>query len=93
MFHVSAQGADFYFIAIERVRTESYRTGYFKSVSKEQFVKQLDGILKDVEKEKGVWSRLGSVVESKSGPITHRGDEDSISTQIWERMKMAKNTD
>jgi hypothetical protein len=90
VFHVSMKCEGFYFIAIERIRTESYRTGYFKSVSKEQFVKQLDGILKSVEVENGVWSRLSSVVQSKNDPITHRGDECSIAKQVKLRFESNK---
>lgn len=90
VFHVSAQGEDFYFIAIERIRTESYRTGLYKSLPKEQFVLKLDCILREIEAESGIWSRVRAVAKSMNDPITHRGDGESIAGQILCRIKMSK---
>ena len=89
VFHVSAQGEDFYFIAIERVRTESYRTGVYIGFYKVDFIIEIDRILKEVEKESGVWANLSGVVKSGYDPITHRGDANSIARQISMRMELA----
>lgn len=86
VFHVSAQGEDFYFIAIERVRTESYRTGVWKN----ELIPRIDDLLRELEDKSGVWSRLSSSYQSQCSPITHRGDEYSIGKQILERIKQDK---
>lgn len=90
VFHVSAKDENFYFIAIERIRVESYRTGFYKSLPKEHFVLKLDYLLREIEAKSGIWLRVKAVVKFKNDPITHRGDETSISAQIRDRIKPKK---
>lgn len=90
VFHVSAQGEDFYFIAIERVRTESYRTGVYIGFHKIDFIAEVDGILKGLECTSGVWAKIGSNYQSEYTPITHRGDEVAIAKQIKCRITPAE---
>lgn len=82
VFHVSAQGEDFYFIAIERIRAESYRTGVYVGFYKIDFTTEIDRILSAVENESGVWAKLNDYFQSGYEPITHRGDETWIANRI-----------
>ncbi|MEA3588409.1 hypothetical protein J6I75_08595 [Pseudidiomarina sp. 1APP75-27a] len=86
VFHASAQGEDFYFIAIERIRTESYRTGVYVGFHKIDFTTEIDRILREVESESGVWVKLNDYFQSGYEPITHRGDENSIAKHLKSRM-------
>lgn len=91
VFHVSAQGEDFYFIAIERVRTESYRTGVYVGFHKNDFTNEIDHLLREVENESGVWAKLNDYFQSGYEPITHRGDENSIAKHLKTRITSSED--
>lgn len=91
VFHVSAQGEDFYFIAIERIRAESYRTGVYVGFHKIDFTTEIDRILSAVENESGVWAKLNDYFQSGYEPITHRGDENSIAKHLKSRITSSED--
>lgn len=93
VFYVKSRGKSFYFIAVERIRAESYRTGFYKDLCKDEFVSKLKDILSDVESKNGVWSKISSVTKSKNAPITHRGDEKAIANLILSRIDSAFPTE
>ena len=90
VFHVSTRDEDFYFIAIERIRIESYRTGVYVGFDKNDFKNEIDHLLREVENKSGVWSKLNDYFQSGYEPITHRGDESSIAKHLKTRITSSK---
>lgn len=90
VFHVNAKSEDFYLIAIERIRVESYRTGVYIGFHKNDFKNEIDYLLREVENKSGVWSKLNDYFQSGYEPITHRGDESSIAKHLKSRITSSK---
>ncbi|RUO66252.1 hypothetical protein SAMN06297229_0256 [Pseudidiomarina planktonica] len=92
VFHMSINGSSYFFVAIERIKKESFRTAIFDMGCKEEFVNSLGAIAMVLEIHKGVWKKVFDSDYSLDRVITHSGNAKSIASQIRMKLKLSDSS-